>query len=197
MSLRICTAEFMVSSASGTGFSTSWFPRLVAERMATSSRDGTTDRAPDGVAFIDTDILWTNTTGDSQHLHASMHRGSRSFVTSNPNHAMLDDAYTFDIGRSPSAPIPSLTDNGFGGGLTVIQVSKPSTTAFARLFRDATDWVSNVELGIVEPDETVHLRYRALFTTPGAWGPESSRSEMYARWCRLRLWAAPWVNESI
>ncbi|TWH37590.1 hypothetical protein L612_007800000010, partial [Rhodococcus rhodochrous J38] len=132
MSLRVCTADFMASTNKGTGFAPSWLPRLVAERMASSSRDGTTDRAPDGVPFIETDILWTNTTEDPQHLHMSLHRASRSLVTSNPNTVTLDDAYSFDVGLSPAAPIPAVTNNGFGARLKASR-STSTSVLFGRL----------------------------------------------------------------
>lgn len=197
MSLRICTAEFMASTSKGTGFAPSWLPRMVAERMASSSRDGTTERAPDGVPFIETDILWTNTTGDPLHLHMSLHRASRSLVTSNPNTVTIDDAYSFDVGVSPSAPIPAVTNNGFGARLKASR-STSTSVLFGRLFRDIPDWISNVDIGPIDPGESLHFRYRALYSTPGQWRTgTSSRHEMYARWARLRLWSAPWVNGSL
>ncbi|TCN51774.1 hypothetical protein EV641_109165 [Rhodococcus sp. SMB37] len=197
MSLRVCTAEFMLSTSKGTGFAPSWLPSLLAERMATSGRDGQVDRAPDGVPFIDTDILWTNTSDDPMHLHMSVHRASRSLVTSNPNTVTIDDAYSFDVAVSPSAPLAAVTDNGFGARLKANR-STSTSVLFGRFFRDIPDWVTNVDIGLIEPGETVHFRYRALFSTPGQWRTGSSaRHEMYARWCRLRLWGAPWVEGSI
>lgn len=197
MSLRICTAEFMVSTNRGTGMAESWLPRIVAERMVTSGRDGATERAPDQVAFIDTDLLWTNTTGDPQHLYMSVHRASRSLVTSTPNTVTLDDAWSFDVGDSPAAPIPAANDKGFGARIKRNR-STETTVSFCRLFRDIPDWVSNVDIGYIGPDESVHVRYRALYSTPGEWRTgNSARHEMYARWARLRLWASPWVSGSI
>jgi hypothetical protein len=197
MSLRVCTAEFLTSTPKGMGFSPSWLPRMVVERMAASSRDGQVDRAPDGVPFIESDILWTNTTGDPVHAHVTMHRASRSLVTSNPNMVAFDDAYSFDVGLSPAAPIPASFNNGFGARLKASRSSSTSVL-FGRVFRDIPDWLTNVDIGLVEPDESVHFRYRGLFSTPGHWRTGgSSRHEMYARWTRLRLWTAPWVDGSI
>lgn len=197
MSLRVCTAEYMLSTSKGTGFAPSWLPQVVAERMATSGRDGTVDRAPDGIPFIETDILWTNMTGDPLHLHMSMQRASRSLVTSNPNTVTITDAYAFDTGISPSAPAPASATDGFGARLKANR-STATSLLFGRMFRDIPDWVTNVEIGLLEPEESVHFRYRALFSTPGQWRTGSSaRHEMYARWARLRLWSAPWIDGSI
>ena len=92
MSLRICTAEFMVSTNKGTEYSEGFLPRMVAERMATSGKDGGVDRAPDALPFIDTDLLWTNNSSDPQHLQMSVHRASRFLVASNPNTIVAVDS---------------------------------------------------------------------------------------------------------
>ena len=197
MSLRVCTAEFMLSTNRGTGFDQSWLPRVVAERMTASGKDGVVDRAPDGVPFIESDLLWTNTTPDVQHLHMSVHRASRSLVVSNPNTLAVDVAYTFAVGPSPVAPTPGGANNGFGARAKISRTTA-ATVMFCRIFRDVPDWVSYVEIGAIDPGDTVHFRYRALFSTPGEWRSGTSpRHEMYARWSRLRLWAAPWTNGSI
>lgn len=197
MSTKICTAENMLSRTSGTGFARSWFPRLVSERMATSVKDGSVDRAPDVVPFIDTSLLWTNSSDSVQHLTVSMHRASRSFVTSTPNTLVIEDGYSFDIGTAPQAPLPSGLDNGTGIRLKGV----PSTSAnnfFGRFFRDTPDFVSYIELGSIDPGQTVHFRYRALFSTPGEWRAATNpRHEASARWCRLRLWAAPMLDGSV
>lgn len=197
MSLKICSADYMLSQTSGTGFSESWLPRMVAERMATSTRDGDVDRAPDAIPFIDTSVLWTNTSKETQHLQMSVHRASRSLVTSTPNLLVIDDAWAFDIGKSPNAPIPTVQDNGVGIRIKGLPSTAPNNV-FGRLFRDTPDWISYVELGPIDPDDTLHFRYRALFSTPGEWRSATSpRHEASARYTRLRLWAAPWLTGSI
>lgn len=197
MSLKICTAENMLSRATGTGFAQSWFPRMVAERMATSTRDGNVDRAPDAIPFIESSILWTNTTDTTQHLSMSVHRASRSLITSTPNLVVIDDAYTYDIGQSPNAPIPAGFDNGVGLRIKGVPSTTPNNV-FARIFRETPDWVSTLEIGAIDPGDSIHLRYRANFSTPGEWRPATNpRHEASARWARLRLWAAPWLNGSI
>lgn len=197
MSLKICTAEFMFSQTSGTGFSESWLPRMVAERMATSGKDGEVGRTPDAVPFIDTDMLWTNTTAEPQHLQMSIHRASRTLVTSNPNTLALDDVWAFDIGASPRAPTPTGTGSGFASRFKINR-SVAASAQFGRLFRDVPDTVGYVEVGAIDPGDTLHFRYRALFSTPGEWrSAHTPRHEMNARWARLRLWAAPWLEGSI
>lgn len=192
MSQRLCVAEWMVSDSTGTAFSQAWLPTVVAERMATSGKDGNVDRSPDQVPFIDTEILWTNTDADPVHAMVSIHRAPRSLVTSTPNTLVLDDAWTWDIGDSPAAPTPYGTNSGVG---LQVQIRKSfETQQYTRIFRDFPDSVSYQDLGAVDPGETVHFRYRCLFSTPGTWrAPVQPLHLAQARWARIRLWSSPWV----
>lgn len=194
MSLRICTAEHMLSDAGGTGFSQSWLPTMAAERFLVSTKDGPVDRAPDPVPFIDGDILYANPYASPLHAMMSVHKASRFLMTSNPNTLVLDDVYTWDIGPSPVAPAPSGSVSGFGiRGQQNRQSQTPMI--FARMFRDEADAVSYVDLGEIPVGEALHFRYRCLFTTPGNWRtPLQPRHEAAARYTRLRLWTAPWTT---
>lgn len=193
MSLKICTAEFLLSDSSGLGFTQNWLPTMVAERMAVSGRDGVVDRAPDPVPFIESELLWTNTGDSPVHAQMSVHRASRFLLSSSPNTLVLDDCWSFDIGLSPSAPTPTGTSNGVGTRLKTRRSFE--TLVFGRIFRDFPDWISYVEIGAIDPGDTVHFRYRCNFLTPGEWRtPVQPRHEANARWARLRLFTAPWVT---
>ncbi len=194
---QLCTAEFLVSDSQGFGFSRSWLPSIVAERFVASTRDGSVDRAPDAVPFIDADLVWTNEFTDPVHLSLSLHRASRSFVESSPNTLALDDALSWDIGATPNAPLPTAVRNGVGTRLKRQRFSN-STIFYGRSFADYDDFVSYHDIGLIEPAETVQVRYRCLFSTPGEWRvPLSPRHEVFARWARLRLWSAPWIAGAI
>lgn len=187
----------MLSTARGLELSESWLPRLVAERVGTSGLDGAVDRAPDPIPFIDLSMLWTNNTPDAQHLHASVHRASRTIIASNPNTVTLQDAWSFDVGPSPAAPIPFAIDNGIASRVKITRSTDPDVL-FGRIFRDTPDWVGNVEIGQVASGDSVHFRYRCAFSTPSEFRTGNSpRHEAFARWARLRLWAAPWLTGSI
>lgn len=192
-SVKVCTAEYMLSTDRGLEFAPNWLPRLVAERFVGSVKDGSVDRAPDPLPFIQADFSWTNTTPVSQHLHVGIHRASRSFVTTNPNTVAIDDAVSWEVAESPSAPRPSATYSGIGGRA---QLTRPTNTEiqFAYLFGDRDDGVLNYEVGEVVPGFTLHFRYNCLYSTPGPWrvGEEPPpRFEAFCRWVRLRCWAAP------
>lgn len=193
MSLKLCTFEHLLSDSNGMGFTRSWLPTLVAERMAVSGRDGQVDRSPDQIPFIDTEILWTNTTDEPVHATVAVHRASRFLLSSSPNTLVLDDVWSFEIGESPSAPAPGGTSNGIG---TRIKTRRSyQSLIFSRIFRDYPDWVSYVEVGAIDPGDSVHFRYRCMFSTPGEWRTAiQPRYEANARWTRLRMFTTPWVN---
>lgn len=197
MSLRICTAEWMFSGGNGTGFEQSWLPTLQAERFASSGRDGTVDRSPDPIPFIEADLHWTNNYDAPVDLRMSVHRASRTLIASNPNTAALNDAVSFETGDNPSAPIPFNDDNAFAVR-TKVTGSTQSVVEFGRIFRDVPDWVGYVPIGRLDPGLSVHFRYRCLFSTPGEWRAGSSpRMEVFARWARLRLWSSPLLDGSV
>lgn len=194
MSQQICTAEFLISNSGGTGFSQSWLPTMVAERMLVSTKDGDVDRSPDPVAFIDGELLWANPYNFPIHAAMSVHRGSRTLITSNPNTLALDDVWTWDISASPSAPLPSGSNSGFA----IRQQQNRQAQVpmiYCRRFRDEPDVISYAHLGLIDVGQSLHFRYQCAFTTPGNWRtPLQPRFEANARYTRLRLWTGPYVG---
>ena len=192
--LSVCTAEYLISDSRGLRLAEPWLPRVVGERFAASTRDGAVDRAPDQIPFIETDLIWTNRSSSDQHVMVSVHRASRSLVSSNTNTVALDDVWSHAVGVSPTAARPTGTRSGLGTRVSVTRPSVPQVQ-FARIFADRDDWVSYEEIGKVPAGETVHFRYMCLFSTPGPWRtPPQPRHEAYARWVRLRMWASPYLT---
>lgn len=191
MSIKICSSDWMASGYGGFDFSQAWLPRIVAERMAVSSRDGVVDRAPDPVPFIDSDLVWRNTTGSPQHIAWTIHCASRTLVTTNPNPSFLYDATSVDVGVAPQAPLPVPVGDGIATQLRVTSAGQ-TQVQFGRVFADFDDQMRVIDLGNVADGHSVHVRYRCLFHTPGPWrvAPQP-KYEAYARWARLRLWASP------
>lgn len=191
MSIAICGSEWMISGPNGTGFADGWLPRIVAQRFVVSTRDGEVQRAPDPVPFIQAEMSWSNDTGATQRCWLGTHRAPRVIVAANPNTYALDDAISWDVGLSPNAPQPYATENGIGARLQ----TTPNTAnemGYTRMFRGWDDSVRMDEIGEVADGQTVHIRYAALYTTPGSWrAPNQGLQVVRAYWVRLRLWATP------
>ncbi|AXK88814.1 hypothetical protein SAMN05421776_108205 [Nocardia farcinica] len=191
MTLAICSSEWMFSSPRGTGLGDGWLPRIAAERFVASTRDGEVQRASDPVPFIQAELSWTNTTGVDQECWLGTHRAPRTIVAANPNTYVLDDAITWDVGLSPNAPEPYLTEDGIGAKGQGTPWSY-NQVHYARMFRGWDDSVRFDGIGTVPAGDTVHIRYAALYTTPGQWrAPSNALQVVRAFWVRLRLWAIP------
>lgn len=189
--IAICTSEWMFSTPRGTGLDEAWYPRIVGERFTASTRDGNVDRAPDPVPFIASEISWTNSTDAQQRVWLEIQRAPRTIVAANPNTYVLDDAWSFDIGVSPNAPDLYTTDDGIGARLLITPFSL-NQVAYGRLFRSWNDGTRYEPIGTLPPEQTVHARYAALYTSPGQWrAPNTPLQVVRAYWVRLRVWAAP------
>lgn len=196
MSIKICTAEHMISSPGGIGMARGWFPRIVAERFVGTTRDVTVERAPDPVTFIETDMTWYNGSADAQHVSVSIHRAPQSITTSNPNKVLITDAWSSDVGISPSAGVPEVSGDGLAGRL---KLNRPSdldeNIVYGRLFIDADDHVGYAHIGSVPPGQAMHFRYVCAVQTPGDWRlAVDPRHEAATRWVRLIAIASPMVT---
>ena len=192
--ISICTSDWMFSSPSGTGLDEAWMPRIVAEVLTASTRDGAVERSPDPVPFIDSEVSWTNATDADQVVWAEIHRPPRTIVASNPNLYVLDDAVSWDVGISPSAPEPSASEAGIGARISVTPQTS-NQVIYGRLFRGWDGGMQYQPIGSVAPGRTVHLRYRALYSSPGSWRtPNSALQVVRAYYVRPRLWARPDVT---
>lgn len=193
--LKVCTAEYMISDSGGLRMRPSFYPRIVGESYAKSTKDGEVSRAPDAVTMIDTDVTYMNNTPDDQQVAVSVHRGPRAIVTTDPNTILIHDAWSFAVGESPAADFPTIYQDTFGGKL---QRNKPEATAdkltYGRYFLSCNDSQTWVSIGIMPPNQALHFRYIASVQTPGVWivpTEVDSRYEAYARWVRLRVIASP------
>jgi hypothetical protein len=197
-SLKLCTAEYMISDTNGLGVRRTWLPRPIAEQFLESTKDGEIKLSPDPVTMIDGDLTWFNNSPDPQHVWVSVHTAPRTIIAQNPATVVIHDAWTHQIGKSPSADFPTVVSNTFGGRLQIDRASVASDKVqFGRYFLDGDDSVSYVDLGVVPPQQSFHFRYLAAVQTPNVWiiptgdDTDSPRWEAYARWTRLVALGAP------
>jgi hypothetical protein len=197
-SLKVCTAEYMISDSNGLGVRRTWLPHIVAEQFLESTKDGEIKLSPDPVTMIDGDLTWFNNSPDRVHVAVNVHRAPRSIIAQNPATVAIHDAWTHRIGTAPSADYPSVTQDTFGGRLQIDRASAaPDAVVFGRFFLDGDDSMTWVDVGEVPPGQSFHFRYLAAVQTPNVWiiptGDDAGtpRWEAYARWTRLTAWGSP------
>lgn len=195
MSLKVCTAEYMISDSNGLAPRRTWLPRVVAEQFLESTKDGEIKLSPDPVTMIDGDLTWYNNSNDRQRIWVMVHRAPRSIIAQNPATVVIHDAWSHQIGDSPSADFPSVIQDTFGGRLQIdrAEVTKEELQ-FGRFFLDGDDSQVYVDVGVVPGHQSFHFRYLAAVQTPNIWTIPTEfepRWEAYARWTRLVALAAP------
>lgn len=195
MSLKILTAEFMISDSRGTGVSSTWLPRIVDEQFLQSTKDGDIKISPDPVTMIDGDLTWYNTYSDPQRIWVWVHRAPRSIVAQSPATVVIHDAWSHRVAVQPVADYPSVVADTFGGRLQIDRSSVgPDDLRYCRFFFDADDSQSYVDVGVVPPGQGFHFRYLAAVQTPNIWTEPTqftARWEASANWTRLVALALP------
>ena len=193
MSVKVCTSEAMLSTVNGVGLAKGWLPRIVAEAFLESTKDGEIKRAPDPVTMIDGDLTWTNHHRLTQAVVVQVLRAPRTIVAQSPCTVVIHDAWSWAVGRNPTADYPSVIQDTFGGKM---QYDRPAAAAadlkYCRQFFDGDSAQSWVPVGDIEPGESLHFRYLAAVQTPGVWTTPSEfdpRWEANARWARLLVFA--------
>ncbi|WNA13581.1 hypothetical protein SEA_PHAYETA_38 [Mycobacterium phage Phayeta] len=195
MSIKICTSEHMLSTVNGLDMRRNWFPRIAAERFLKSEKDGEIKSSPDPVTMIDGDLTWFNNSDEAQVIAVQVKRAPRTVVAQSPSTVLITDAWTFDLGKNPSADQPTTYQDTFGGKM---QIDRPEARAedlkFGRLFYDSDSSQAWVPCGVLEPYESIHFRYLAAVYTPGVWTTPTEfepRWEAFAYWARLLCYASP------
>lgn len=195
MSIKVCTSEYMLSTVNGLDMRRNWFPSIVAERFLQSKKDGQISRSPDPVTMIDGDLTYFNNTSDPVYITVQVIRAPRSIVAQNPGTVVIHDAWSWAVGKSPTADFPSVIQDSFGGRG---QVDRPENAAdkllFGRFFADGDSSQAWVNVGQLDAQDSLHFRYLAAVQTPGVWTTPSEfepRWEAQARWTRLLAFAMP------
>ncbi|MBN7559770.1 Uncharacterised protein [Mycobacteroides abscessus subsp. massiliense] len=195
MSVKVCTSEYMLSTVNGLDMRRNWFPSIVAERFLQSKKDGQISRSPDPVTMIDGDLTYFNNTPDPVYITVQVIRAPRSIVAQNPGTVVIHDAWSWAVGKSPTADFPSVIQDSFGGRG---QVDRPENAAdkllFGRFFADGDSSQAWVNVGQLDAQDSLHFRYLAAVQTPGVWTTPSEfepRWEAQARWTRLLAFAMP------
>lgn len=195
MSLKLCTAEYMISDTRGLGVATSWLPRIVSEQFLQSTKDGDIKLSPDPVTMIEGALAWNNPSQTPQRVFVAIHRAPRSIVAQSPATVVIHDAWCHKVGVSPQADYPTVSANTFGGRMQLDRPNAaPADLLFGRYYLDGDDSQSYVDCGIVPPGYGVHFRFISAVQTPNVWTTPTEfdpRWEANARWVRLVALAQP------
>lgn len=195
MSIKVCTAEYLLSTVEGMDLRRTWFPRVVAERFLESTKDGEIARCPDPVTMIDGDLSYYNASADAQWLTLQVMRAPRSIVAQNPSTVIIHDAWSWAVGVNPHADRPSVMQDSFGGRVQIDRPEvQPEKLRFGRFFADGDSTNAYVTIGEITPGRSLHFHYQASVQTPGTWTAPTEfepRWEAYARWARLVAIASP------
>ena len=193
--IKVCANEYMIAAPGGVGMRRNWFPRIVAERFLTSSRDGEIKRCPDPVTMIEGDLSWFNNSPDPQDLFVQIMRAPRTIVAQSPETVVIHDAWSYAIGVDPTADYPSVAQDTVGGRM---QLDRPEIVAvdlkYGRFFFDFDSSQTWVKIGVVPTMQLLHFRYLAAVQTPGVWTTPSEFEpswEAHARYARLLAFATP------
>jgi hypothetical protein len=199
MSLKVLTGDYLLSDVNGLGPGRGWFPRIVAEAFLGSTKDGPLKLSPDPVIMINGDLTWANETKAAQRVWVIVHRAPRTVVVQSPSTVVIHDAWSWRIGKSPTADFPTVTQDTFGGRM---QIDRSSTAddflMFGRYFLDGDDTHVYVDAGKVPAGQSLHFRYLAAVQTPGAFTTPTQfdpRWEAHARYARLVALASPLLQE--
>lgn len=186
MSLKVCTAEYLISDTNGLGLRHTFLPRVVAEQFLESTKDGPIKLSPDPVTMIDGDLTWFNNSPDPQQVAVMVHRAPRSVIAQSPATVVIHDAWAWQVGPSPSADFPSVIADTFGGRLQIDRASVAAADLqYGRYFLNGDDSQTWVDLGVVPAQQSFHFRYLAAVQTPNVW---TTPSEFEPRWEANALW---------
>jgi hypothetical protein len=185
----------MISTPGAVGMRRNWFPRIVAERFLTSTKDGEIKRSPDPVTMIEGDLTWFNNSPDAQDVTVQIVRAPRTVVAQSPETVVIHDAWSYAVGVDPTADYPSVAQDTAGGRL---QIDRPETVAadlrYGRFFLDLDSSETWVPIGVIPSMQLLHFRYIAAVQTPGVWTTPTEFEpswEAHARYARLLAFATP------
>ena len=193
----VCVDEGLLVSQLGVLQIAPWaVPRVVADVMATAStrRMWETKILP-GIMLMESEAEWLNETPVDHMVCIKVHRGRKSWVTSNPNVIQFRDRWSWGIDQEPSEPVTSGYFNsqaGGGGDLGTNSVAEPNPGKFWvwRGASSADEWV-----GPIEPGQILRVRYRMYVWTPPPFSDNANKNspdhQAFGGFARVQLVAFP------
>lgn len=173
-------------------------PRCVVDVVANSGGDGKVfeTTAQPGKLMIDQQVSWANDSPLQQSILIRVTRGSRSWVTSNPNAIQIRDRWSYVHDGQPDKPITSGLFNGQLGsaidlGTNSVAEPNPGRQWMWMDAHSSDEWDSDP----LDVGSTFALWYQAYMWTPPPWSDNANHNSpqhsVAANFTRIQLWAFP------
>ncbi|ADX31953.1 hypothetical protein TPA2_gp39 [Tsukamurella phage TPA2] len=172
-------------------------PRLVVDEIALSGGDGPVYALTSlpGRLLIDKAVTWTNDSPLPQVVLVRITRGSREWLTSNPNALQLRDRWSYAYDKAPERPVTTGQYNSQVGSAIDTGTNTVSEPNYGRHWCSMDAHSSDEWLRPVLPGETVNLWYQAWLWTPPPWSDNANKTNpqhnFKAGYTRIQLIAFP------
>lgn len=198
---NVCVDENLTTDAGGQLRIRNWaFPRLVADVRAISGGDGKLfpELTLPGKLMINQKVKWRNETPLESMVLIRVTRGTKSWITSNPNAIQFRDRWTYVIDPDdiePSIPVTTgIYNSQVGSALDVgtnsVAEPNPGKQWCWTDVNSSDEWV-----GPVMPGDTMNLWYRCYVWTPPPFSDNANKNAPQhvanANWARIQLIAFP------
>jgi hypothetical protein len=196
---NVCLGENLTNDDAGNLLLAPWsVPRLVADVKGSSGGDGALV-APlttlPGKLLIDIRAQWRNDAPLDQEVTIRVTRGSKAWVTSNPNAVQFRDRWSYGIGSEPAEPVTSGLFNSQCGsavdfGTNSVAEPNPGVQWMWHPCNMMDEWV-----GPLAPGEILKVWYRCYVWTPPPFSDNANKNDpkhaALAGWARVSLLAQP------
>ncbi|WP_157095369.1 DUF7172 family protein [Hoyosella altamirensis] len=147
-------------------------PRIRAQQTSSPTNNGafTSERSLPGVPHHDFSIQWTNDQPFPLLVVPELHSRGTYIEAPQPNLVLVRARATVAINQA--APVPDITgvfDSEFGGGFDVTDQDPESTPVAGKLNRGGAAWSYRKQPEILQPGDTIFMRFRMASYTPEPW----------------------------
>lgn len=193
---NVCIGENLTTDDAGQLRLQPWATvRLVADvRAMANDGDGKVfpEIALPGKLLIDQKLNWRNDTPLDQTLLIRVTRGSRTWLTSNPNAIQMRDRWSYAVDAEPAVPVTTSIFNGQTGsavdfGTNSVAEPQPGLQFMWTDVNSTDEWVPYP----IAPNQLFTMWYRCYLWTPPPWSDNANKNspkhEAFAKWARLQL----------
>lgn len=196
---NVCIDENLTTDDAGLLRFQPWsIPRPVVDvKVLANDGDGKvypTEALP-GKMLINQQVGWRNDTPIEQGILVRVTRGSKHWITSQPNAIQFRDRWSNAVDATPEPPVTSDIYDSIAG--TAVDVGTNSVAepnpGVQHVWVDA--FATDRWEGPILPGERFNLWYRMYLWTPPPWSDNANKNNpqhfAWGNWARIELWAYP------